>query len=121
MKEKRITNAALMEYANAWVEWYESDRKQTAELFKKTLLKMDAKKLFDLNEYNRLVDHSNERDETRIDAKKMARVLANSWVWSANAEELNKFNHRVNSYKKDMSSRAGERLVRASKNDGVKF
>lgn len=121
MKQPLVKNSEMLEYANDWVRWYESDRKRTARLFRETLLKMDKQKAFDLNEYNQLVDQSDERDETRTDAKKMARVLVNSWVLRADEEELNQFTHRANAYRKNVSSRNGERLVRANENDGVKF
>lgn len=121
MKQTLVKNAEMLKYANNWVEWYESDRKRTAELFRNTLLEMNEREEFDLNEYNRLVSHSNERDETRTDAKKMARVLAHSWVWNANTQDFDKFNARANAYRKDRASKAGKRLVRASKNDGVRF
>ena len=116
-----IKNLELLKYANDWVVWYESDRKRTAELFRETLLKMDEQKVFDLNDYNQLIDCSSEREETRTDAKKMARVLVNSWFWSADDEEIDKFNNRADLYRKSMPNRNVERLKRADKDDGVRF
>ena len=121
MKQPLVKNSEMMKYANEWVDWYQSDRKRTAELFRNTLLKMDEQKVFNLEEYNLLVDQSNEREETRLDAKKMARVLARSWVWNANAQDLKKFNDRANTHREDRPIKAGKRIVRACKNDGVRF
>ena len=121
LKQTPVKNAEMLKYANDWVEWYESDRKRTAELFRDTLQKMNEQNVFDLNEYNRLIDCSSEREETRTDAKKMARVLVNSWVWNADDDEVDKFNSRVDLYKKNKPTRNGERLKRADKYDGVRF
>lgn len=121
MKRAPVKNIDMLHYANKWVEWYESDRKRTAELFRDTLLKMNDQKTFDLNEYNQLIDQSNERDETRTDAKKMARVLFDSWIWDASDEELDRFDCDADAHKKIMPIRNGKRLKRASKDDGVEF
>lgn len=121
LKQTPVKNAEMLKYARDWATWYESDRKRTAELFRDTLLKMDEQNLFDLNEYNQLIDCSSERDETRTDAKKMARVLAKSWVWDRDEEELDKFNRRVDLYRKSMPIRNGERLKKAGKDEGVRF
>lgn len=121
MEQTPIKNLELLKYANDWAEWYESDRKRTAELFRDTLLKMNEQDVFNLNEYNRLIDCSSEREETRTDAKKMARVLVNSWFWSADDEEVDKFNNRADFYRKNKSTRNVERLKRAGKDDGVRF
>lgn len=121
LKQVPVKNAEMLKYANDWAEWYESDRKRTAELFRDTLLKMNEQDVFNLNEYNRLIDCSSEREETRTDAKKMARVLVNSWFWSADDEEVDKFNNRADFYRKNKSTRNVERLKRAGKDDGVRF
>lgn len=121
LKRPLVKNEEMLKYANSWVGRYESDRKRTAELFRDTLLKMNEQKAFDLNEYNQLIDQSNERDETRTDAKKMARVLFHSWIWDASDEELDRFDCDADAHKNVMPIRNGKRLKRASKDDGVEF
>lgn len=94
MARKNTTVSDMREYADDWVDWYEGPRKRTASLFQKSLLMMNQEEPFNLDSYCHLVDSSGEREETRVDAKKMARVLFNSWVWDKEKSKKHEHNLR---------------------------
>lgn len=99
MARKTATVSDMLKYADSWVNWFDGPRKCTAILFRDTLLKMTQEEPFALESYNHLIDISGEREETRADAKKMARILYKSWVWDE--EKAKQIEEEVKEMKKE--------------------
>lgn len=119
MEKRSVRVSDMLLFAHEWVACYEKDRKRTAILFRDTLLKMD-KPTFDAEAYNHLIDESGEREETCVDAKKMARVLHNSWVWDENDAFYKGFKRRLEQNKRNNPFESME-IKKAKKGDRVKF